>query len=40
MLKGRIDKIAGPLVIATGMKEAKMFDVVFVSDYRLIGEII
>lgn len=40
MLKGRIDKIAGPLVVATGMKEAKMYDVVFVSDYRLIGEII
>jgi len=40
MLKGRIDKIAGPLVVATGMKEAKMYDVVFVSDYRLLGEII
>lgn len=40
MLKGRIDKIAGPLVVATGMKEARMFDVVFVSDYRLIGEVI
>ena len=40
MLKGRIDKIAGPLVVATGMTDAKMYDVVFVSDYRLIGEII
>ncbi len=40
MIHGRIDKIAGPLVVATGMTEAKMFDVVFVSDYRLIGEII
>lgn len=40
MLKGMIDKIAGPLVVATGMKEAKMYDVVFVSDYRLLGEII
>lgn len=40
MLKGSIDKIAGPLVVATGMKQAKMFDVVFVSDFRLLGEII
>lgn len=40
MIHGKIDKIAGPLVIATGMTEAKMYDVVFVSDYRLIGEII
>ncbi|PIE51775.1 V-type ATP synthase subunit A [Candidatus Fermentibacteria bacterium] len=40
MLKGRINKIAGPLVVATGMTEAKMYDVVFVSDFRLIGEII
>ncbi len=40
MIHGKIDKIAGPLVVATGMTEAKMFDVVFVSDYRLIGEII
>ncbi len=40
MLKGKIDKIAGPLVVATGMTEAKMYDVVFVSDFRLIGEII
>jgi len=40
MIHGRIDKIAGPLVVATGMTEAKMFDVVFVSDFRLIGEII
>ncbi len=40
MLQGRIDKIAGPLVVATGMTEARMYDVVYVSDYRLIGEII
>jgi len=40
MVHGVIDKIAGPLVVASGMKEARMFDVVFVSDYRLIGEII
>lgn len=40
MHHGRIDKIAGPLVVATGMNEARMYDVVYVSDYRLIGEII
>ncbi len=40
MIHGKIDKIAGPLVVATGMTEARMYDVVFVSDYRLIGEII
>jgi V/A-type H+-transporting ATPase subunit A len=40
MTHGVIDKIAGPLVVATGMTDARMFDVVFVSDYRLIGEII
>jgi len=40
MHHGRIDKIAGPLVMATGMTEARMYDVVYVSDYRLIGEII
>ena len=37
---GKIKKVAGPLVIATGMRNADMFDVVRVSDKRLIGEII
>jgi len=37
---GKIKKVAGPLVIATGMRNADMFDVVRVSDQRLIGEII
>ena len=40
MMKGRIKKVAGPLVIAEDMKHANMFDVVRVSDERLIGEII
>ncbi len=40
MSKGTIKKVAGPLVIARGMKDANMFDVVRVSDQRLIGEII
>ena len=38
--KGTIKKVAGPLVIATGMRNANMFDVVRVSEQRLIGEII
>jgi len=37
---GKIKKVAGPLVIAEGMRDANMFDVVRVSDSRLIGEII
>ncbi len=37
---GTIKKVAGPLVIAQGMRDANMFDVVRVSDQRLIGEII
>lgn len=40
MSTGKISKIAGPLVVASGMREANMFDVVRVSDSRLIGEII
>ena len=38
--KGKIVKVAGPLVIAEGMRDANMFDVVRVSKQRLIGEII
>lgn len=40
MSKGVIKKVAGPLVIAEGMRDANMFDVVRVSNQRLIGEII
>ena len=40
MSKGTILKVSGPLVIATGMREANMFDVVRVGNERLIGEII
>ncbi|MGD9567640.1 MAG: V-type ATP synthase subunit A [Sedimentibacter sp.] len=40
MSQGRVVKISGPLVIAEGMKEADMFDVVRVGDQALIGEII
>lgn len=40
MSTGTIKKVAGPLVIAEGMRDANMFDVVRVSGQRLIGEII
>ena len=40
MSKGTILKVAGPLVVAEGMRDANMFDVVRVSGERLIGEII
>ena len=40
MTEGTITKVAGPLVIAEGMRNADMFDVVRVSDKHLIGEII
>lgn len=40
MSRGKIVKVSGPLVIAKGMRDANMFDVVKVSTKRLIGEII
>ena len=40
MTEGRIVKVSGPLVIAEGMREANMFDVVRVGNDGLIGEII
>ncbi len=40
MVTGKVTKVAGPLVVAEGMKEANMFDVVKVSSDKLIGEII
>ena len=40
MSTGTIKKVAGPLVIAEGMRDANMFDVVRISSQRLIGEII
>ncbi|MDD2571948.1 MAG: V-type ATP synthase subunit A [Eubacteriales bacterium] len=38
--QGEIVKVSGPLVIAKGMRDADMFDVVEVSEKKLIGEII
>ena len=40
MRQGTIVKVAGPLIVAEGMSEATMYDVVRVSDKRLVGEII
>jgi V/A-type H+-transporting ATPase subunit A len=40
MKQGRIVKVSGPLVVAEGLEGARMFDVVRVSEQRLIGEII
>ena len=38
--QGKIIKVSGPLVVASGMEGAKMYDVVKVSENKLIGEII
>ena len=40
MKEGKITRVAGPLVIAQGIPEAKMYDVVKVGEKNLIGEII
>ncbi len=40
MKEGRIIKVSGPLVIAEGLENARMFDVVRVGPMHLIGEII
>ncbi len=40
MSQGKIVKVSGPLVVAQGMRDANMFDVVRVGKLGLIGEII
>lgn len=40
MSNGRIVKVSGPLVVATGLADANMADVVRVGEQRLIGEIL
>ncbi len=40
MAEGKIIKVSGPLVIASGMRDANMFDVVRIGEKGLIGEII
>ena len=39
MSQGKVLKVSGPLVVATGMEEANMFDVVHVGEQGLIGEL-
>ena len=39
-MEGKIVKVSGPLIVAEGMGDAEMFDVVRVSEHKLIGEII
>ena len=38
--QGKIIKVSGPLVVASGMEGAQMYEVVRVSKEKLIGEII
>ncbi len=40
MIEGQITKVSGPVVQARGMAGARMYDVTFVGDLKLIGEII
>ncbi|GAG29437.1 unnamed protein product, partial [marine sediment metagenome] len=40
MKQGTIIKVSGPLVVAKGMQDAKMYEVVRVSEEKLMGEII
>ena len=37
---GTVVKVSGPLIVASGMESAQVYDVVRVSEKRLIGEII
>ena len=39
-MKGKIIKVSGPLIVAENMADSKMYDVVRVSEKKLIGEII
>ena len=39
-MDGKIVKVSGPLIVAEGMSDSKMYDVVRVSEQKLIGEII
>ena len=39
-MQGKIIKVSGPLIVAENMADSKMYDVVKVSDKKLVGEII
>jgi V/A-type H+-transporting ATPase subunit A len=40
MKKGKIIRVAGPLVVASGCLGAKMYDMVKIGELGLIGEVI
>ena len=40
MSQGKISKVSGPLIVASGMADANLYDVVYVGTQRLVGEII
>jgi len=40
MVEGKVEKVSGPLVVATGLAGAKMYEVVRVGEQKLFGEII
>lgn len=40
MSTGKIIKVSGPLIVAEGMDDVRMYDVVRVSEKKLIGEVI
>ncbi len=40
MREGKIIKVSGPLVVAEGLKDAKMYEIIKVGKQRLMGEII
>ncbi|MDI6708113.1 MAG: V-type ATP synthase subunit A [Candidatus Thermoplasmatota archaeon] len=40
MIEGTVIRVSGPVVVAEGMAQAKMYDVVLVGDKKLVGEII
>jgi len=39
-MSGTIVKVSGPLIVAEGMSDVQLYDVVQVSDKHLIGEVI
>ena len=39
-MQGTIIKVSGPLIVASGMADVQMYDVVRVSEKQLIGEVI
>ncbi len=39
-MAGKIIKVSGPLIVAEGMADARLYDVVRVSEKKLVGEII